>query len=285
MKDFAKQKLWILVAFNLLVINGNAQNVTSPDYTTNPKKPWETKFDAFEFKVFKENNHSLPYRFYSPVGVVKRKKYPLVIFFHGAGEKGFDNRSQFQRFDPVPFWLKYPCFVLAPECPARTKETSNAESVWVDTPFGADSHKMKKDPTWPMQLAISLIRQVMSDKKIDRDRIYVTGLSMGGFATWEILQRNSGWFAAAIPVCGGGDPGYASMLTRVSLWVFHGGNDRTVPVRRSQEMVEAVKSAGGNVRYTEYPGVDHDAWSPTYKNPEVWDWLFKQTKKGRSGNN
>ena len=258
---------------------GIAQNPLVPDYTTTPKRPWENKFDEFQFKALNENGHVLPYRFYVPENMEKGKNYPLVIFLHGAGEKGFDNRSQFQRFNPVEFWKKYPCYVLAPECPQKTPQITNAESVWVDTPYGAESHHMKPEATWPMQLAISLIGQIIKDNQVDTKRVYVTGLSMGGFATWEILQRKGELFAAAMPVCGGGDVDYAKQLTNIPLWVFHGAIDNTVPVCRSRDMVAAIKEAGGNPKYTEYPGVDHGAWTPTYSNPEVWDWLFQQVKK------
>ena len=256
-----------------------AQNPLIPDYTSNPKKQWETKFDAFQFRALEKDRHVLPYRFYSPQNLKKGKRYPLVIFLHGAGERGIDNRSQFQRFNPVMFWEKYPCFVIAPECPAKTPKTTYAESVWVDTPYGAGMHHMNIEPTWPMQLAMSLIQQIIKENQIDTDRVYVTGLSMGGFATWEILQREGKLFAAAMPICGGADLDYASKLVGIPLWVFHGGDDHTVPVARSRDMVNAIKKAGGNPKYTEYPGVDHDSWTQTYGNSKVWDWLFKQVRK------
>jgi predicted peptidase len=270
---------WVVVCFLHTGLFAQAQSPLSPDYAKFPKKEWEKNFDAFRFLVYENEGHTLPYRFYKPDGEKRGKKYPLVIFFHGAGERGFDNRTQFQRFEPTLFWQKNPCFIVAPECPAKTAENNNAETVWVDTPFGATSHQMKKDPTWPMQLAMQLIDKIIKENRIDKQRIYVTGLSMGGFATWEILQRESGLFAAAMPVCGGGDLNYAAKLVSIPLWVFHGGNDQTVPVNRSQDMVSAIKKVGGNPLYTEYPGVGHGAWSPTYSNPEVWEWLFSQVKK------
>lgn len=267
----------------IIVINLDARaqmiNPLSPDYTIFPQKEWEKKFNSFQFKVYQEDGHTLPYRFHQPEQKQSGEKYPLVIFLHGAGERGLDNRTQFQRFAPTLFWQKYPCYVVAPECPARTAENSNAESVWVDTPFGASSHKMRENPTWPMQLAMRLINQIIKENNVDISRIYVTGLSMGGFATWEIIQREPGLFAAAMPICGGGDPDYAAKLNSIPIWVVHGGNDHTVPVTRSREMVSAIQASGGNVKYSEYPGVDHDSWTQTYGNPEIWDWLFSQVKK------
>ena len=284
MKTRSTRIMRILVAWMVIFVihlDACAQKTDplSPDYSLFPQNEWEKKFSDFQFKVYRDGRHTLPYRFYQPEEKHSGGKYPLVIFFHGAGERGLDNRTQFKRFAPSLFWQKYPCYVVAPECPARTAENSNAESVWVDTPFGASSHKMKDNPTWPMQLAIQLIHQIIRENKVDIGRIYVTGLSMGGFATWEILQREPGLFAAAIPICGGGDPDHAAKLISIPLCVVHGGSDRTVPVVRSREMVSAIQASGGNVKYSEYPGVDHDSWSQTYSNPEIWDWLFSQAKK------
>jgi predicted peptidase len=249
-----------------------------PDYGIWPLQSWESKFSDFSFNTFVKNDHTLPYRLHTPV-LEPGKKYPLVIFFHGAGERGDDNRIQFMRFAPtVVFWQKYPCYVLAPLCPKVPKGGKNADGVWVDTPFGASASTMKDEPTWPMELAMDVIKKVIRENKIDKRRIYVTGLSMGGFATWEILQREGKLFAAAMPVCGGGDLNYAPQLTKIPIWVFHGGADHTVPVTRSRDMVAAITKAGGNPKYTEYPGVDHDSWGRTYSNPEVWDWLFAQHK-------
>jgi predicted peptidase len=250
-----------------------------PDYKAQPLQEWEKKFTAFQFKADKKDGHILPYRFYQPEKIVKDKKYPLVLFFHGAGERGIDNRKQFLRFITIPFWEKYPCYILAPQCPPNITGQVEEGSTWVRTPFGANAHTMNTEPTWSMQMAMELLDKVMADKHIDKSRIYVTGLSMGGFATWEILQREGERFAAAVPVCGGADLSYASQLVNLPLWVFHGDVDATVPVKRSRDMVAAINAAGGHAKYTEYPGVGHDAWSKTYSNAEVWDWLFGQVKK------
>ena len=269
----------LFMGFMAIAVKAQSINPLNPDYTSFPKKEWEKKFNAFEFKVVQADGHTLPYRFYQPQPGTVSKKLPLVIFLHGAGERGGDNRTQFQRFAPSLFWEKYPCFVLAPECPSKTSETSNAESVWVDTHFGAASHQMNAQPTWPMKLVMQLIDQTIRKYPVDKNRIYITGLSMGGYGTWEILQRQGKRFAAAIPVCGGGDPAYASKMKTVNIWVFHGSDDHTVPVKRSREMVAAIQAVGGKVQYTEYTGVDHDSWTRTYSNPEVWDWLFSQVKR------
>lgn len=267
------------MGFTTTGVQAQSVNPLLPDYISAPRKSWEMKFEDFKFLQLQADGHTLPYRFYQPSSGLTGKKIPLVIFLHGAGERGFDNRTQFRRFDPYLFWEKYPCFVLAPECPSKTDTTTNAGSVWVDTPFSAASHRMNLNPTWPLKLVLQLIDQTIREYPVDINRVYITGLSMGGYATWEILQREGKRFAAAIPVCGGGDPAYAAKMKSIKLWVFHGSDDRTVPVNRSREMVRAIQAVGGNVKYTEYQGVDHDSWGQTYRNPEVWDWLFSQVKE------
>jgi predicted peptidase len=251
-----------------------APDPQKPDYSVYPLEEWEKPFADFDFGT----HRGLPYRFHSPKNRDKQKKYPLVLFMHGAGERGIDNRFQFFRFNPVKFWETEDCFVLAPQCPSRDYTADNADCVWVDTPFGAPQHTMKERPTKPMQLSISLLDSILRLPQIDKNRVYITGLSMGGFATWELLQRFPEKFAAAIPVCGGGDPAYAQSLMNIPIWAFHGDADKIVIPERSREMVDAITQNGGKPLYTEYKGVGHGAWSPTYSNAEVWKWLFKQKK-------
>lgn len=138
---------------------------------------------------------------------------------------------------------------------------------------------MKSLPPWPMQMAMKLLDQTIAGNPVDLNRVYVTGLSMVGFATWDILQREPNKFAAAIPVCGGADLSFAGKLAHIPIWVFHGSVDATVQPRRSREMVAVLMAAGGYPKYTEYPGVGHDCWGATYSNPDVWDWLFTQVRE------
>jgi predicted peptidase len=261
--------------FLLNIANANAYAVSFPDTL----QKGNDKFKTFQFETFEMEGHVLPYRFHQPEMENDGKKYPLVVFFHGAGERGNDNQTQFKRFDPFPFWLTNPCYIVAPQCPGPEEFDEKGNSVWVDTHFGGISHCMKESPTWPMQLSIELIKQIIDTKNVDDSRVYVTGLSMGGYATWEILQREGHLFAAAIPICGGGDVNHVDKMLSTSLWVFHGTDDRTVPVERSLNMVNAIRESGGKPKYTEYPGVDHDSWSRTYRNPEIWEWMFSQIKK------
>ncbi len=225
-----KNKYFVSSVMFLLLLNiANAQEIGIPDTT----QKGDDKFKSFHFKSFEQDEHVLPYRFYQPDIEDKEKKYPLVVFYHGYGERGNDNRKQLKRFDPVPFWLKHPCYIVAPQCPE--------ESLWVDTKFGGISHHMQESPTWSMQLSIELVRQIIDNYNVDTSRVYVTGLSMDGYATWEILQHEGELFAAAMPVCGGGDLNYVDKMLSTSFWFFHGGADRTVPVERSRNMVNAIR--------------------------------------------
>lgn len=244
-----------------------------PDYHLHPGEQWETEFSDFQFEIYKEHGHTLPYRLYMPFPIVPGKRYPLVVFMHGYGERGSDNRKQFFRFRTFPFWKKYPCFVLAPQCP---ESDSSGEATWVKTDFGASSSRMNRLPAWPLALAMDLLDTIIDQDAVDRRRIYLTGLSMGGFATWELLERAPERFAAAMPLSGGGDSSLAFTFSHVPLWVFHGLLDRTVQPERSVDMVNAIKRTGAKPRLTLYPDLGHDTWTRTYSNIEVWDWLFKQ---------
>jgi predicted peptidase len=291
--------LTALVQYNIFANTGDASNcllsgylykdtiprdsldkLLIPDYKSLQLMEWEKQYSSFQFKVSRKNGNILPFRFYQPI-LDQDKKYPLVVLMHGAGERGFDNRLQFLRLKSIPFWEKYPCFIIAPQCPPESTDGSKIDLTWVDTPFGAPSHLMKNTPTWPLQLTMDLLDSIIARNPVDTDRIYVTGLSMGGFATLELLQRRPDKFAAAIPISGGGDTTLANRLINIPLWVFHGSEDKVVLTQRSRDMVKCITNAGGNPKYTEYPGIGHDAWSKTYNNQEVWDWLFLQ-RKGQS---
>ncbi|MDB4703992.1 prolyl oligopeptidase family serine peptidase, partial [Akkermansiaceae bacterium] len=142
------------------------------------------------------------------------------------------------------------------------------------------SHKMPIEPSNSMQLTIELLNESIKKLPVDKKRIYVTGLSMGGFGTWDIVQRMPKIFAAAMPVCGGGDAELASEIKTVPIWVFHGGSDNVVKTKRSQDMVTALEKVGSKVKYTEYEGVGHNSWDRTYRDENALRWLFHQ-KKGK----
>lgn len=231
--------------------------------------------DAPEPRVFTgDDGNKLPYLLLKPAGYDPAKKYPLVLFYHGAGERGDDNRSQWKNGVPVfqspENREKYPCFVVAPQCPAGKQ--------WVDVPWGADSEVQPEEPSETMKLSLEILDAVRKEFPIDSDRIYVCGLSMGGFATWDVIARHPGLFAAAVPVCGGGDEKTAAKIKDLPIWAFHGGADNVVKTIRSRNMIAALKEAGGSAKYTEYEGVGHNSWDKAFNDPELLKWMFEQKK-------
>jgi predicted peptidase len=226
-----------------------------------------------EKHVFEDGGHKLPYRLLTPATVEDGKRYPLVIFLHGAGERGTDNDKQL--LHGVPQFVanrdKYPCFLIAPQCPDGKK--------WVEVDWSADTHALPKDPGEVGKLLLALIEKSIKDLPVDPRRVYITGLSMGGYGTWDLLARRPDLFAAAAPVCGGADEATAARIKDVPIWAFHGAKDTAVKPARSRNMIAALRKAGGKPKYTEYPDVGHNSWDPAYKDPELFKWLFAQTKK------
>lgn len=230
--------------------------------------------ESFEARVYKDKQGELPYRLLKPANYDANKSYPLVLFLHGAGERGSDNKSQLvhgmKDFLSESNRNERPCFVVAPQCPKNEK--------WVDVDWSRDSHDTPKEPSDEMTRCFEVLKQLQSEFSVDADRIYITGLSMGGYGTWDAIARRPDYFAAAAPICGGGDPKDAEKIAKLPIWVFHGDADGAVKVSRSRDMVAAIKKAGGDPKYTEYPGVGHNSWSRTYANPEFHKWLFSQKR-------
>jgi len=230
--------------------------------------------DRFEARTFQDGEYTLPYRLLKPKAYDAAQKYPLVIFLHGAGERGDDNQKQLihgmNDFASDEIMAKHAAFVLAPQCPEG--------EVW-----GGIS-RLAKVPTPPDTLTPALdatlkaAAALQKEYSIDDRRIYITGLSMGGYGTWNALANRTELFAAAAPICGGGETASAAKFKDIPIWAFHGADDKTVPVARSREMIEALKAAGAQPKYTEYPGVGHNSWAQTYSDPALYDWLFAQKK-------
>jgi predicted peptidase len=245
--------------------------LTTMSFAADPAKVFEAR--AFQPEA---DGPKLNYRLMSPIEYDRTKQYPLVVFLHGAGERGDDNTKQLVHgmadFASDENRLKYPAFVLAPQCPNDKR--------WVEVDWGALKHDMPEKPSQPMGLLFQLLDAMPKQLAIDPNRIYITGLSMGGYGTWDAIQRRPDYFAAAIPICGGGDLAGAEKMKNIPIWAFHGDQDGAVKVSRSRDMIKAIEAAGGKPKYTEYPGVGHDSWTATYKNPEVLQWLFEQ-KKGK----
>jgi len=216
----------------------------------------------------------LSYRLMKPIDFDSEKRYPLVVFLHGAGERGSDNTSQLKHgakeFATDENRKKYPAYVLAPQCPSGLK--------WVEVDWTLPRSEIPEAPSQSMGLLKGLIDTMKESSNVNKSKIYVTGLSMGGYGTWDAVARYENLFAAAAPICGGGDPKTVSRFAKLPLWCFHGSEDPTVPFGRSREMIDALKAIGASPRYTEYAGVQHDSWTETYKNPELFSWLFEQKK-------
>ena len=221
------------------------------------------------------NGIHIPYRLAVPEKSEEGKVYPLVLFLHGAGERGDDNTKHLKHGIRSILTgaekLNEPCFLIAPQCPA--------ELWWANL----DEQKLRlKDAAGPnprLEAVLALVAEFSKTHPVDPKRFYVTGISMGGFGTWDLLGRVPEKIAAALPICGGGDPSIASRYKDVPIWAFHGGADPTVPVAATTDMVAALEKAGGTPKMTIYPGVKHDSWTKTYDNPETIRWLFSQKQK------
>ena len=226
-----------------------------PVTTPAPVPPLAPKFAAFAAKTFEFEGLKLGYRFYQPAEIKPGEKYPVVLFLHGYGERGDDNRAQMKGFGGDEFWKRHPCFIIAPQCP---RQGTGGNTSWVTTNFGALEHTMAEKPNLPLSAVMALLDESLKTLPIDPHRVYVTGLSMGGFGTYELISREPQLFAAAIPICGGADLAQAPKFSKIPLWIFHGGADQTVKTQRSRDLVKKLEELGVTAKYTEYP-----AWGMT----------------------
>jgi predicted peptidase len=231
--------------------------------------------EVFAARTFRSKKYSsLPYRLLIPKQYLKTRAYPLVLFLHGSDERGTDNMKQLyvglNIFADEKMMRRYPCFIAAPQCPTGMK--------WVDVNWKEKRHTMHENPTPSLAMAVELVEELQNEFSIDNKRIYITGYSMGGFGAWEAIERRPDLFAAAVPVCGGGDETKAFHAARMPIWAFHGALDQIVKVSRSRNMIDAIVMAGGMPRYTEYPEINHFSWGLAYSDPQVLEWLFKQKK-------
>jgi predicted peptidase len=227
----------------------------------------------FEKNLFlASNGDTLPYRLCLPRNYDPEKAYPLVLFLHGSGERGTCNTLPLKH-GPLAFARQslqdqHPCLVLVPQCPKNRR--------WVEVDWKLPHHDMPERPSRPMEATIELLAEIQRKYSVDVRRLYVTGLSMGGYGTWDLVSRQPGRFAAAVPVCGGGDEARAPQLASLAIWAFHGADDGIVLPERSRNMVSAIRAAGGSPRYTEYAGVGHNAWDYAYSDEQLFEWLFAQ---------
>jgi predicted peptidase len=200
---------------------------------------------------------NMDYLLYLPENYESQDKWPLMLFLHGAGERGDDLNKVAVHGPPklIKNGKHFPFIVVSPQC--------------------------KADRWWePIGLS-ALLDEVEAKCKVDKRRVYVTGLSMGGFGTWTLASYTPERFAAIAPICGGGDRTKMPyvMGTRIPMWVFHGAKDSVVPLSRSQELVDEFKKKNAEIKFTVYPDAGHDSWTETYNNEELYEWFLSHEKK------
>ena len=212
------------------------------------------------FRQSRPHSRELHYLLFLPsTYAVHPQRWPLMLFLHGAGERG-DDLQLVKRHGVAKIVEEQPAFpllVVSPQCPPT--------EAWAPEPL------------------LALLDDIEQHYDVDPERLYVTGLSMGGFGTWAVAIAAPDRFAAIAPICGGGDPSRVGVLRHLPVWAFHGARDPIVPLqRRTVEMVEALRQCGGNVRFTVYPEAGHDAWTATYANPELYAWFLAHTRPQRA---
>ncbi len=196
---------------------------------------------------------NINYLLYLPKDYETREKIPLLLFLHGAGERGSD--LQIVKKHGLPKLIEegkdFSILVVSPQCPLNKR--------------------------WDTDELIALLDYIIENYKVDENRIYVTGLSMGGNGTWRLAAKIPDRLAAVIPICGWSDLFEVCMIGKLPVWAFHGAKDKVVPVKATEELVERLKTCGGNVKLTIYPDAEHDSWTETYNNPEIYEWLLEQS--------
>ena len=233
---------------------------------------------TFDCEVYKEKGRSLPYRILLPKDFDPTKKYPLLVFLHGAGERGSDNALQLTHgsslFLTPTFREKQPAIVVFPQCP---KEEYWATIVSREGPKRfVYSEKPKDNPQ--LDLVEGMLRSLKKKYRIDKKRIYLGGLSMGAMGTFELVYRNPRKFAAAFAICGGANPKIARKLRRPVWRIDHGEADQVVPIVLSENMVSALEEKKAKVLFNRYPGVNHNSWENVFADPSFLPWLFAQSK-------
>ncbi len=230
----------------------------------------------FSPEVCKGEEGNIPYRLYVPEG--NPENLPVLLFMHGAGERGDDNHIQlinalgaFAKNNPEA----KDSIIIAPQCPAETQ--------WVNTPWYEVDYKVDEIPeTWQLKTVIKLLEEVIVKYNADRDRVYVMGISMGGFGTWDLLMRHGDVFAAGMPICGGADPSKAEILKDIPIRTFHGDVDDAVLVQGTRNIYNAIIAAGGKkIEYLEYAGEGHWVWDMACSEPGIGAWMYSNRLSDR----
>ena len=239
-----------------------------------PARAGQEVIDGFTARTFRAANGArLPYRLFIPDAGARQNPLPLVLYLHGGGGVGTDNLKQISggNTNGTHTWSRteaqrrHPAFVLAPQLSENRPSQPGRPDAWSSS----------------LETVLEIVAAVSREFAIDADRLYVTGQSLGGYGTWEIITRHPQVFAAAVPLCGGGDAARIVAARTLAIWAFHGAKDPVVPVTESRDVVAALRAAGSPVKYTEYPDVAHDAWNRAYAEPELADWIFSQRRNAR----
>lgn len=241
-----------------------------------------SEISLFEKKQFIQNNDTLKYRILYPINFSKENQYPVVLFLHGSGERGNDNSSQLihgsSLFLADDNRAQFPAIVVFPQCP----ENDYWANVKVDRTTQPISliFSNGEEPTKSLRLTMSLMDNLLKESYVKKDQLYVMGLSMGGMGTFEILSRKPAMFAAAVPICGGGNPETAvNYATNTALWIFHGAKDDVVNPLLSVQMVTGILKAGGKPSFTLYDKDNHNSWDSAFSEPNLLPWIFSKNKK------
>ncbi len=229
----------------------------------------------------RENTHegtTLPYRLYVPFDYTPDKDYPVLLVMHGAGERGNDGDKHLSGFPVMTnlFNLEEApikdAIIIAPQCPEDQK--------WVDMNWSTGAYSVDNTPeSNEMKCVLDILDKIFDEFSIDNDRVYVTGISMGGIATWDLITRHGDIFAGAVPMCGTGDASKGAVLKDMPIWTVHSKDDPTVPFSGTKNVVDAIKAAGGTkVQFSELNGYGHNVWNWTSQNDDIYTWLFEQSK-------
>jgi predicted peptidase len=228
--------------------------VAAPAFAQDPGTQTNRIFDKQVTKLL-----TARYLLYLPKNYGKEgdKKWPLMLFLHGSGESGSDLEKVKKHGPPrlIAAGKDFPFIVVSPQSPGGG---------------------------WNTEILGALLEDVIGRYKVDEDRVYLTGLSMGGYGTWDLAMAFPDRFAAIAPICGGGTSWKVRRIRDIPTWIFHGAKDTTVPVRNGQEMYDAMKAAGADVKITIYPEAGHDSWTITYDNPELYTWFLAHKRQPRT---
>jgi predicted peptidase len=243
--------------------------------------------DLNEYRAgeYRQGNAVLPFRILTPLSFDSSKKYPLLVFLHGAFEKGNDNQVQLniggRYFLRPDNRSQFPAFVLFPQCAADDSWAYFETTLDSATGLARSWYfPFKKEPTPVTGLLKKLLDSLIHSKYVDPSRVYIGGLSQGGMGVFDMVGRWPELFAAAFPICGAGKINTAKNFAKsVALWIFHGEKDDIVPARFSREYFKQLKRLGADVQYTEYPGVFHNSWVDAFAEKELLPWLFSHVKK------